>query len=139
MVSREPVLASATGFALVGILLFVIFDKPMPKTEAPEAMPAGQVTAVDKAEQPVVTGATQELGVYLFNRELIALELAGLILTVAMVGAIVIARRRRVARRGTAPTEKEMLVAPATPIDDNPHSIPVLGTENPRQKAYPET
>jgi NADH-quinone oxidoreductase subunit J len=53
-----------------------------------------------------------------------------------MVGAIVIARRR-VWRSVEA--ESEMLIAPATPIDDNPHSIPVVGTLNPRQKAYPET
>jgi len=33
----------------------------------------------------------------------------------------------------------EVLVGPATPISDNPHSIPVYGTDNPRQKAYPET
>ena len=33
----------------------------------------------------------------------------------------------------------EILTAPMTPIDDNPHSIPVYGTDNPRQKEYPET
>jgi hypothetical protein len=31
------------------------------------------------------------------------------------------------------------VVAPATPINDDPHSIPVFGTDNPKQKAYPET
>ena len=31
------------------------------------------------------------------------------------------------------------MTTPATPVDDNPHSIPVYGTDNPRQKAYPET
>ena len=36
-------------------------------------------------------------------------------------------------------TSVETVVGPATPIDDDPHSIPVYGTENPRQKAYPET
>jgi NADH-quinone oxidoreductase subunit J len=185
--SREPVLASAAGFAMVGILLFVIFDKPMAKAQGPVAV-VGQAavegsgfgvqgSAVQGAgvadrsspspqPSPVVPGegvaragdvgvahtgvagegvrlkmegATQQLGDYLFQKELIDLELAGLILTVAMVGAIVIARRRVWRGAGTVPTEKEILVAPATPIDDNPHSIPVLGTENPRQKAYPET
>ena len=50
--------------------------------------------------------------------------------------------RRRVqvpARAGGAAAPAEVLVGPATPIDDNPHSIPVYGTDNPRQKAYPET
>lgn len=37
------------------------------------------------------------------------------------------------------PPATERLTAPATPVDDNPHSIPVVGTENPRQKEYPET
>ena len=58
-----------------------------------------------------------------------------------MVGAIVIARRRVVAATsGRRPRRApKSLTAPATPIDDNPHSIPVYGTDNPRQKAYPET
>ena len=88
----------------------------------------------------VPVGQTQRLGAYLFDRQIVNLELAGLILTVAMVGAIVIARKRVVStepafvRRGS-----ETVIAPMTPIDDNPHSIPVYGTENPRQKEYPET
>jgi hypothetical protein len=45
--------------------------------------------------------------------------------------------RRADHRRSTS--NAEMVIGPATPIDDNPHSIPVYGTENPRQKAYPET
>ena len=71
---------------------------------------------------------------------MVNLELAGLILTIAMVGAIVIARKRVVSvepafRRRSG----ETLTAPMTPVDDNPHSIPVYGTDNPRQKEYPET
>jgi hypothetical protein len=31
------------------------------------------------------------------------------------------------------------MMGPATPVDDNPHSIPVYGTANPRAKEYPET
>ena len=38
----------------------------------------------------------------------------------------------------TAPTV-EVITGPATPVDDDPHSIPVYGTDNPRQKAFPET
>jgi hypothetical protein len=64
------------------------------------------------------------------------LELAGLLLTISMIGAIVIARRRVL---GGAATEVEMVATPSTPINDNPFSIPVYGTDNPRQKAYPET
>jgi hypothetical protein len=129
-ISREPVVASAVGFALLGVLLFVIFDRADTITP-PAAVAATQPTT---AFQPI--GGTQKLGVYLFNKHLINLELAGLILTVAMVGAIVISRKRVV---GGPALVGGTLVAPMTPIDDNPHSIPVVGTENPRQKEYPET
>jgi NADH-quinone oxidoreductase subunit J len=145
-VSREPVIASAVGFALLGILLFVIFDRSS-EIRREDASGAAAMTAAAKVAPttaPAVAstgfhpvGGTQALGEFLFRHQLVNLELAGLILTVAMVGAIVIARKRVV---GWQPVEQiEMVSTPATPIDDNPHSIPVTGTENPRQKEYPET
>lgn len=133
-VSREPLAAASIGFALMGILLYVIFDRA-----SDLVLPAGAV--VTPGETIKVTGVTQELGLFIFRNQLVQLELAGLILTVAMIGAIVIARRQvmvpdtqRSARIGV-----ETVVGPATPVDDNPHSIPVYGTDNPRQKAYPQT
>jgi NADH-quinone oxidoreductase subunit J len=126
-VSREPVVASAVGFALLGVLLFVVFDRPVEPARMPQSSSAAFV------------GSTQQLGEYLFNKQLVNLELAGLILTVAMVGAIVIARKRVVSLQTDRTGVPEMLVAPMTPIDDDPHSIPVVGTLNPRQKEYPET
>jgi NADH-quinone oxidoreductase subunit J len=137
-VSREPLVAVAIGFGLMGVLLFLIFDRaagfgppvgPTLLNAGPDGQPAVIVS---------VTGPTQELGMYLFRNQLVQLELAGLILTVAMVGAIVIARRRVMVNESIAGSP-EVLVGPATPIDDNPHSIPVYGTDNPRQKAYPQT
>jgi NADH-quinone oxidoreductase subunit J len=130
-ISREPVLACVAGFALMAVLLFVIFDKgtELARRQAPQE--AAVVTSA-------VTGATQQLGVYLFRHHLVNLQLAGLILTVAMIGAIVISRRQvfgAQVQKGPGDT----VIGPATPIDDNPHSIPVYGTDNPRQKAYPET
>jgi NADH-quinone oxidoreductase subunit J len=150
-VSREPIMASAVGFALMGVMLFVIFDRSdaMPGPEA--AAPSPVVLASDKltmsaSAEPaesgfVPVGGTQKLGDYLFKKQLINLELAGLILTVAMVGAIVIARKKDINPQAIADRAMrgETLTAPMTPIDDNPHSIPVYGTENPRQKEYPET
>jgi len=56
----------------------------------------------------------------------------------ASCGSRIIARRRILSTEPAGPTSQEEMVAPATPIDDNPHSIPVYGTDNPRQKAYPE-
>ena len=148
-VSREPLAAAAVGFALAFVLLFVIFDR------ANHILPAGppqfvtihpHVTGSDAespSDAPVeVHGNTQELGMFLFRNQLAQLDVAGLMLTIAMVGAIVISRRQvmvsNVNPMGSF-SRADIVVAPATPVDDNPHSIPVYGTDNPRQKAYPQT
>jgi hypothetical protein len=111
------------------VLLFVIFDR------AP-AGPLTTVTAVSATTQPYPDSNTQSLAVYLFKNQLVNLELAGLILTLGMIGAILIARRKVVVK-DVRPVET--LTLGPTPVDDNPHSIPVYGTQNPRAKAYPET
>jgi len=135
--SRDPFVASAIGFALMGVLLFVVFDRA---GEISQSATTPVVAAADSGA-PTLEGNTQNLGIYLFANQQVSLELAGLLLTVAMVGAIIIARRR-VLRYETGPsptTPAEVVSSPATPVDDNPHSIPVYGTDNPNQKAYPET
>jgi NADH-quinone oxidoreductase subunit J len=135
-VSRDPFVASFIGFVLMGVLLFVIFDRA---SDVHRGSPdAGTITAAQSGA-PNVEGNTQQLGVYLFGNQQVSLELAGLLLTIAMVGAIVIARRRVLRHEPAAAAPAETVVFPATPVDDNPHSIPVYGTDNPRQKAYPET
>ena len=171
-VSREPLVASAVGFALMGVILFVIFDRgaQLPRGDRAYTYAAtrdgdgrgviveDEVEAADPAEaarrvpdgltlvgdpQPAYT--VQALGRYLFRAQGINLELAGLLLTVGMVGAILIARRRVVMLDGDAGPDvgggapTETFTAPATPISDDPFCIPVYGTDNPRQKAYPET
>jgi NADH-quinone oxidoreductase subunit J len=123
-VSREPLAASVIGFVLAGLLLFVIFDR------APAA-PA--------APAPSIVGSAAALGTYLFTSQVASLEIAGVILTLCMVGAIIIARRRVVGGIVTENLPEEHVEGPATPLDDNPHSIPVYGTDNPAAKAYPET
>jgi NADH-quinone oxidoreductase subunit J len=135
--SRDPFIASAIGFALMGVLLCVIFDNAPPgllpvRNAAPAAVRA-------ETGAPDVEGNTQQLGVYLFSNQQVSLELAGLLLTIAMVGAIIIARRRVLRTDPLPPISVEVVISPATPVDDNPHSIPVYGTDNPTQKAYPET
>jgi NADH-quinone oxidoreductase subunit J len=138
-VSREPVVAAAVGFALMGMLLFVIFDKADAIQKKPQAAMGTGMAEVDSPYR----GSTQQIGHYLFNNQLVNLELAGLLLTISMVGAIVIARRRVLSTEpigasvGKGPGDTQ--VGPATPISDDPFSIPVYGTDNPRQKAYPET
>lgn len=131
LVSREPLAASAVGFALMGVLLLVIFDL------APGSL-ARQRTQLPVAE---ASQPTQALGTYLFQNQLVNLELAGVLLTVGMVGAIVIARRRVLADGRTISDEEsiEAVLGPATPVDDNPHSIPVYGSRNPKQKEYPQS
>ena len=123
-VSREPLASSAIGFTLAGLLLFVIFDK------APAAR------AVPAASQ---TGSAESIGTYLFTSQVLSLEVAGVILTLCMVGAIIIARRRVVHGLTTEDAATENVVGPAAPVSDDPHSIPVYGTTNPAAKAYPET
>jgi hypothetical protein len=130
-ISREPIAACAVGFALMGVILFVIFDKYT-------AIP-GPSTPTDWNN----LGRTESLGGFLFQSHIVSLELAGLILTIAMVGAIMIARKRVIMLGGPdealVEVKPEVVTSPATPVDDNPHSIPVDGTTNPRHKAYPET
>jgi NADH-quinone oxidoreductase subunit J len=136
LTSREPLVATCVGFALMGVITFLVFDKADGLTEPRPLIdsPAGQVVP-----ESAITGPTQALGEYLFHHQLVNVELAGLILTLSMIGAIVIARRRVAEVPMGASEEVEEVLGPATPINDDPHSIPVIGTRNPAQKAYPET
>ncbi|HEY1922137.1 MAG TPA: NADH-quinone oxidoreductase subunit J [Tepidisphaeraceae bacterium] len=132
--SREPFTAACVGFALMGVLLFVIFDKagqlgPFPVAAAP----------IGASAEEQVHGSTQSIGQYLFQSQMVNFELAGLILTVAMVGAIVIARRKVVDINQRFEPSVETITANATPVNDDPRSIPVYGTTNPKQKSFPQT
>jgi NADH-quinone oxidoreductase subunit J len=131
-VSREPFSAACVGFALMGVLLFVIFDR------ANQIPPTAVATAAPQMPEERIHGSTQSIGQYLFQEQTVNLELAGLILTVAMVGAIMIARKRVFSIEDNFEPSMETISATATPVDDDPKSIPVYGTTNPRQKAYPE-
>ena len=117
-VSREPLAAVALGFGMMAVLLIVIFDK------AQGIVASGPILADGDTSVRV-------LAKYLFANQLVNLELSGLILTLAMVGAIVISRVRLPGETGTL----------AKPFigEDNPHDVAVTGTTDPRQKVYPET
>jgi NADH-quinone oxidoreductase subunit J len=127
--SREPVLAVIIGFSMIAVLTFLVFDRP----DGLVSPPAQPLVSTD--------GQTQALGHYLFHRQLVNVELAGLILTLAMIGAIVVTRRRILepAMGIQIGESREDVLGPATPVNDDPHSIPVIGTRNPSQKAYPQT
>jgi NADH-quinone oxidoreductase subunit J len=133
--SREPVSACLIGFALMGVLLFLIFDKAQNIAPSPVSLVPPVAGAADES----IHGSTQAVGVYLFKDQLVNLELAGLILTVAMVGAIVIARRRVMDVNEYFEPVAEKITASLTPLSDDPGSIPVYGTTDPAQKAFPET
>ncbi len=133
--SREPVMAAAVGFTLMGILLFVIFDRAQ-RIDAPHA--TAEMANVDSPFE----GSTQQLGHYLFEHQMVNLELAGLLLTISMVGAIVIARRRVIMIGSEAhiveSESPEIISAKPPRVDDNPHSIPVTASNHPGSKVYPE-
>lgn len=119
--SREPIASCALGFGMMALLLYVVFDR------APAAL------------APVATSHLPDMSVrglarYLFANHLVNLELAGVLLTMAMVGAITIARRRL----WSAQPSDQMGETGIVIGDDDPHNIPVSGTTDPRQKAYPE-
>lgn len=161
-VSRDPFLAGAIGFTVLGVLLLVGFDgKSIP---APEAGLAGSgwgsgggvgvasgsgdwETAPGAArsgafrDAPEVSGDTQQLGAYLYQQQMVPVQLAMLILTLAMTGAVIIARRKVYVPSAavSAAVGVADLTTPATPNDDDPHSIPVYGTDDPKAKAYPQT
>jgi NADH-quinone oxidoreductase subunit J len=123
--ARSPLVAAITGFTVAGLLVFLVLDKS-------NTIPV----AIDRNAASHDLGSAQDLGRNLVEEHAINVQLAGVILTLAMVGAITLARRRVI----VAPQDRsiETLVTPGTPVDDNPHSIPVYGTTNPRHKAYPE-
>jgi len=132
-VSREPFIACCVGFALMGVLLFVIFDR------AHDLRPPSPEPTVDLSNPETIQGTAQSVGNYLFTNQMVSLEVAGVILTIAMVGAIVIARRRVMIGAEDAFEPSAEMSPILTPQDDSPASVPVYGTRNPRQKGHPET
>lgn len=177
-VSRDPFLAAATGFTLLGVLLLVSADlrsipPPVPrgatlsaKVESAEGslgvdaddgradggsalsgqVRSGRADVDDRGPQvgafrtaPRVQGDAQRLGAFLYQQQMLAVQLAMLILTLAMTGAVIIARRRVYVPGGVVPAPAPgELTMPSTPNEDDPHSIPVYGTEDPTAKRYPQ-
>lgn len=116
-VAREPLAACAVGFVLLAVLLGVMFPaspsdlRRNPAMAAPSdaqvvasLLPRRAVTrlpehAAAKLAEAGVTDAarvsnTERVGVDLFQRHPLGIELAGVILLVSLVGAVVIARTR---------------------------------------------
>lgn len=128
--SREPLAAAAVGFALMGVLLVVIFDRG-----SGAVRPVGSTGGTPVVQAPV--GSAQALGQFLFTNQLLNLELAGVILTVSMVGAIIIAGRKL----GRVQPVMPPLPRPedyGTETSGDSHYLRVDGTTDPKAKEYPE-
>lgn len=106
---REPAAAILAGFVLLAVLLGVVFEAPPrnPKAAMASDVTIGATLLMDrpaerlarKAGTPVAGEARQienieHVGLDLFQSHPLGLELAGVILLVSLVGAVVIARKR---------------------------------------------
>ncbi len=80
--SREPFWGCLAGFVLLTLLAGQFFD--------PRAVPMSQSSSI-----PGPAGTVELIGTRLFSEYVIAVQIAGLLLLAALVGAIAIARRRR--------------------------------------------
>lgn len=131
-VAREPFAAVAVGFLLLALLLTVVFDtaklSPNPAAigltdaqlvEGKDAILPGRINnelaARLEAEKPGMSATlaptdtvdnVERVGVDLFRSHPLGLELAGVILLVSLVGAVIIARKR--------------VEEPAPPVDAGP-------------------
>jgi NADH-quinone oxidoreductase subunit J len=105
--ANEPFVAVVVAFVLIGAVLQVLFpvrDGGMRTIAEPSATPDALMVrnlGEAMAGEPVPEGAVhavaptnvQVLGANLYSRYPLTLELAGILLTIALVGAVVIARK----------------------------------------------
>jgi len=116
--AREPAAAVVVGFLLLAMLLGVAFEPMQPNSAARAASdidiidavltnrpPARPTTLNADGVEPTLTNG-ERVGLDLFQSHPLGLELAGVILLVSLVGAVVIARQR-------ADFEDETNVTPA--------------------------
>src|SRR5262245_8470820 len=92
-VSWEAIMASATGAVLVGILSMTIGRIQMEELAAP--------AAAQLAADVLTNDHVARLGAELFGRHLIAVEVAGTLLLVALIGATAIVSAQRGQTAGT--------------------------------------
>lgn len=106
--AREPLAAVAVGFLLVASVGSLLAKPPPAAVEATPAMSAGD-RAPENADASIGTpagpGNVREIGRSLLTRYAVAVEVAGVLLLVAMVGAIWVARHPIPGRVGEAPGE----------------------------------
>ncbi len=122
-IAREPAAAIAAGFLLLAVLLSIAFEplKPNPAARSPsdaallgggddgeaavlsgrpsqrllDQLPEHESTRLaGSAMNPMRVSNAERVGLDLFESHPLGLELAGVILLVSLIGAVVIARRR---------------------------------------------
>ena len=99
--SWEAPLSAVTGAAMVGMLTFTLVGVFNPKGEQYAQLPAVEV---DRSQEILAGEHMAHLGGRLFSEHLVAVELAGTLLLVALVGCVAIvaeakSRRSRKSRR----------------------------------------
>ena len=95
-VSWEGLLAATAGAVLVGVLTMTLAS--MLTVEHPVVPPiaaSGTVAGVDRSQEILAEQHMAHLGRELFSRYLIAVEVAGTLLLVGLVGAVAIAAQHR--------------------------------------------
>ena len=93
--SWEALISAAAGMILVGVLSMAFARTLTATDEADQPVVAAAATASgDRAEHVLAEPHVARLGAELFGRHLIAVEVAGVLLLVALVGAAVIAGKK---------------------------------------------
>lgn len=98
-VSWEGMLSAATGAVLVGLLSAIIFATPTESTENATGIAVDAIAAADREAEILSPQHMAHLGGQLFSRHLIAVEVAGTLLLVALVGAVAIVAQGKQAAR----------------------------------------
>jgi len=110
--AREPAAAVLVGFVLTASIAGVLAAPACPTAAAEGVGPRAGITAAgalgegfaggSRAELETATGNTANVGTEMLTRYVVALEVAGVLLLVAMVGGIAVARKRIVEKRPAA-------------------------------------
>jgi NADH-quinone oxidoreductase subunit J len=89
--SREPFLAVLAGFVLMAAVASQAERSPRQAVDAAQAVPAG---VAEEPTAPTTEGNTYAIGATVMTKHVVALEVAGLLLLISMIGAIAMARKK---------------------------------------------
>lgn len=109
--ARSPLAACFAGFVLVAAVGGAMADYP-----ASEARSGSQFSVAADGDEAESFGNTQSVGKMLMTRYVVVLELAGVLLLLAMVGAIAIARKK-------FPPSQSVLKHEALPVGEAGRSV----------------